>query len=82
MSSSGSGTRADGKRGRRTTAPHPGTSVKFNSSLYLVLNSIVITLSGGKVATTGEKGINIRVINAASGELLQEVRRGNEFRMA
>lgn len=78
---SGGGTRAAGERRRRATAPHQGAPVKFNSSLYLVLNSIVLTLSGDKVATTSEKGINIRLFNAISGELLQEVRRGNEYGM-
>jgi WD repeat-containing protein 45 len=33
------------------------------------------------VATASEKGINVRVFNAATGDLLQEVRRGNEYGM-
>lgn len=34
---------------------------------------------GEKLATTSEKGIQIRVFNTRTGEMLQEVRRGNEF---
>jgi WD40 repeat protein len=46
-----------------------------------VLGAIAITLNGDKVATASEKGINIRIFNSLTGDLLQEVRRGNEFGM-
>lgn len=46
-----------------------------------MLGAIAITLNGDKVATASEKGINIRIFNSLTGDLLQEVRRGNEFGM-
>lgn len=81
MPGSGVRTCVGGKHRYGEAEAHSGPSIKFNSSLYLVLNSIAITLNGDKVATTSEKGINIRIFNAATGDLLQEVRRGNEYGM-
>lgn len=40
---------------------------------------MTVTLNGDKVATTSEKGMNIRIFNTDNGELLQELRRGNEY---
>lgn len=45
--------------------------------VYLDLSNIVVTLNGDKVATASEKGMNIRIFNTSTGEMLQEVRRGN-----
>jgi hypothetical protein len=33
--------------------------------------------NGRKIATSSEKGIQIRVFDTKTGEMLQEVRRGN-----
>lgn len=43
------------------------------------MSFVTVSLNGDKVATTSEKGMNIRVFNSESGELLQELRRGNEY---
>lgn len=53
-------------------------------SIYLfilVLSAICITLDGDKVATASEKGQNIRIFSVETGEMIQEVRRGNEYAM-
>lgn len=62
---------------RRIRAHQSSSSLLFN----LVLNTISVTLNGDKLATASEKGINIRIFNTANGDLLQEVRRGNEYGM-
>lgn len=62
---------------RRIRAHQSSSSLLF----ILVLSTISVTLNGDKVATASEKGINIRVFNTANGDLLQEVRRGNEYGM-
>jgi WD40 repeat protein len=67
----------DSEKQRRIRAHQSSFPYLFN----LVLNSIAITLSGDKIATCSEKGMNIRVFNTANGDLLQEVRRGNEYGM-
>lgn len=58
---------------RRIRAHQSSSTCLFN----LVLSSVVLTLNGEKVATCSEKGINIRIFNTITGEMLQEVRRGN-----
>jgi len=65
----------DSEKQRRIRA-HQSSSICL---FILVLSSIVMTLNGDKVATTSEKGMNIRIFNTSNGELLQEVRRGNEY---
>jgi WD40 repeat protein len=47
----------------------------------LVLSAIAITLNGDKVATSSEKGQNIRIFSVDTGDMIQEVRRGNEYAM-
>jgi hypothetical protein len=48
-----------------------------NFFLILVLSAVVITNDGEKVATASEKGIEVRIFDTKTGEMLQEVRRGN-----
>jgi WD40 repeat protein len=67
----------DTEKQRRIRAHQSSSTYLFN----LVLNSITITLNGDKLATASEKGINIRIFNTSNGDLLQEVRRGNEYGM-
>ena len=44
-----------------------------------ILSAVEMSQNGRKVATSSEKGIQIRVFDTVTGEMLQEVRRGNEF---
>jgi WD repeat-containing protein 45 len=39
----------------------------------------VLTENGEKLATTSEKGIQVRIFDTRNGHMLQEVRRGNEY---
>lgn len=63
---------------QRRIRAHQSRSI---SLFILVLSTVVITLNGDKVATASEKGMNIRIFNVATGEQIQEVRRGNEYGM-
>ena len=44
-----------------------------------ILSAVEMSQNGTKVATSSEKGIQIRVFDTKTGEMLQEVRRENEF---
>lgn len=46
---------------------------------YKVLSALLLTPNGEKLATTSEKGIQVRIFDTKTGVMLQEVRRGNEF---
>jgi hypothetical protein len=53
---------------QRRIRAHQSRSI---SLFILVLSTVVITLNGDKVATTSEKGMNIRIFNVATGEQIQ-----------
>jgi WD40 repeat protein len=63
---------------QRHVPAHQSRSIHL---FILVLSAIAITLNGDKVATCSEKGQNIRVFSVETGEMIQEVRRGNEYAM-
>lgn len=47
--------------------------------MNLVLSATLLTQNGEKLATTSEKGIQVRIWDTKTGTIIQEVRRGNEF---
>ncbi len=45
--------------------------------MNIVLNAILISKNGEKLITCSEKGIQIRVFDTKTGEMIQDMRRGN-----
>ena len=63
---------------QRRVPAHQSRSIHL---FILVLSAIAITLNGDKVATSSEKGQNIRIFSVETGDMIQEFRRGNEYAM-
>ncbi len=43
------------------------------------MSAVLLTSNGEKLATSSEKGNQVRIFDTKTGVMIQEVRRGNEF---